>query len=87
MREKNHTLRSHLSPYTLFIHIYKQDYMKKIYIAPSVEEIEIDTVSIIAASLGVDSSDDNSVDTSVDGVQLGREDNTPSNPNLWEQSW
>ena len=27
------------------------------------------------------------VDTSEEGVQLGREDNTPGSPNLWDQGW
>ncbi len=29
---------------------------------------------------------DKEVDTS-NGGQLGREDNTPSRPNIWEQGW
>jgi hypothetical protein len=41
---------------------------------------------MLAASLEL--KDDVMVDTSGDGVQLGREDkHTPSNPNLWDQVW
>jgi hypothetical protein len=58
--------------------------MKKTYIAPSVEVIKIGAISMLAASMEIK---DGSVDTSGDGVQLGREDNTPSSPNLWEQAW
>ena len=57
--------------------------MKKMYIAPEVEEIKVNAMNMLAASLGVN---EESVDTS-DGGQLGREDNTPSRPNLWEQGW
>ena len=58
--------------------------MKKMYITPEVEEIKVNAMNMLAASLGVN---EESVDTSGDGVQLGREDNTPSRPNLWEQGW
>ena len=58
--------------------------MKKTYIAPSVEVIKVGAISMLAASMGIN---DKEVDTSVDGGQLGREDNTPNSPNLWEQGW
>ena len=58
--------------------------MKKTYITPSVEVIKMETTSIVAASLNLDNN--NEVDTSVDGGQLGREDR-PSRPGLWEQGW
>ena len=58
--------------------------MKKTYITPEMEVIKVGAVSMLAASLGVN---EDAVDTSGDGVQLGREDNTPSRPNLWEQGW
>ena len=58
--------------------------MKKTYIAPSVEVIKVGAISMLAASMGIN---DKEVDTSVDGGQLGREDNTPKSPNLWEQGW
>ena len=59
--------------------------MKKTYITPEVEVIKVGAISMLAASLNL--NDDTPVDTSTDGVQLGREDNTPSRPNLWEQGW
>ena len=59
--------------------------MKKTYITPEVEVIKVGAVSMLATSMGI--SDDKEVDTSGDGVQLGREDNTPSSPNLWDQVW
>lgn len=58
--------------------------MKKTYIVPYVEEINIGVISMLAASIGFNNTE---VDTSGEGVQLGREDNTPSSPNLWEQGW
>ena len=58
--------------------------MKKTYIAPSVEVIKVGAISMLAASMELH---DNTVDTSGTGVQLGREDNTPSRPNLWDQGW
>ena len=58
--------------------------MKKTYIAPSVEVIKVGAISMLAASMGIN---DKEVDTSVDGGQLGREDNTPGSPNLWDQGW
>lgn len=59
--------------------------MKKTYIAPQVEVIKVGAISMLATSIGIN---DKEVDTSADGVQLGREDkHTPSNPNLWDQVW
>ena len=58
--------------------------MKKTYITPEVEVIKVGAISMLAASMGIS---DKEVDTSGDGIQLGREDNTPSSPNLWEQGW
>ncbi len=57
--------------------------MKKTYIAPSVEVIKVGAISMLAASMRIN---DTTVDTS-DGGQLGREDNTPGSPNLWDQGW
>ena len=59
--------------------------MKKTYITPEVEVIKVGAISMLAASLGVNNNTE--VDTSGDGVQLGREDNTPSRPGIWEQAW
>ena len=59
--------------------------MKKMYIAPEVETIKVNAMNMLAGSLGI--NDNTEVDTSVPGTQLGREDNNPSSPNLWEQGW
>ena len=58
--------------------------MKKTYIAPEVEVIKVGAVSMLATSMGISNDE---VNTSVEGVQLGREDNNPSRPNLWDQGW
>ena len=59
--------------------------MKKTYITPEMELIKVGAVSMLAtSSMGISNDE---VDTSGNGVQLGREDNTPSRPNLWEQGW
>ena len=58
--------------------------MKKMYIAPEVETIKVNAMNMLAGSLGVKEEE---VDTSAPGTQLGREDNNPSSPNLWEQGW
>ena len=61
--------------------------MKKTYIAPATGVYNIDAANIIAASgetLSVFSSGE-SVNTSTDGVQLGREDNSVSN--IWDSEW
>ena len=59
--------------------------MKKTYITPSVETIKVSAVNMLAAS--VMSISDTTVDTSGDGVQLGREDNGPSAPGIWDSEW
>ena len=62
--------------------------MKKAYIAPATGVYNIGAASIIAASgektLSVFSSGDE-VNTSIDGNQLGREDNGGSN--VWDSEW
>lgn len=58
--------------------------MKKTYIAPNVEVIKVSAVNMLAASLGISET---SVNTSEDGVQLGREDNGFSAPNVWDSEW
>ena len=58
--------------------------MRKTYIAPSVEIIKVGAISMLAASMEINNTE---VDTSGEGVQLGREDNTLSSPNLWDQGW
>lgn len=56
--------------------------MKKTYIAPSMEVIKVNVTSIIATSMIISET---TVDTSVEGVQLGREDNSSSS--VWDQGW
>ena len=58
--------------------------MKKTYITPSVETIKVSAVNMLAASLGIS---EQSVDTSVEGMQLGREDNGSSAPGVWDSEW
>lgn len=58
--------------------------MKKEYIAPSMDVIEVAPVTVLAAST-INVSEDEK-DSSVDGVQRGREDHI-SNPNLWDNAW
>ena len=60
--------------------------MKKAYIAPATGVYNIDCVTnIMSGSLNIYSSDDTQVDTSLEGVQLGREDNAGSN--VWDSEW
>ncbi|MBR2458990.1 MAG: hypothetical protein IKB39_06740 [Bacteroidaceae bacterium] len=61
--------------------------MKKTYITPSVETIKVSAVNMLAASLQVFSDDADAVNTSESGVQLGREDNGPSAPGIWDSEW
>ena len=65
----------------------KHKNMKKTYITPSVETIKVSAVNMLAASTNLQMFSEDEVNTSEAGVQLGREDNTPSRPNLWEQGW
>lgn len=60
--------------------------MKKEYIIPSIEVMEITPTAILAQSIGVNGDDSDAVDTSNPGIQRSREDN-PSMPNLWDQVW
>ena len=59
--------------------------MKKTYITPEVEVIKVGAISMLAASFRIDN--DTEVDTNASDGQLGREDNTPSRPGIWEQTW
>ena len=58
--------------------------MKKEYIKPSVEAFDMQMESIIALS-----TQDTEIGSENKGdfENLGREDDTPSRPNLWEQGW
>lgn len=61
--------------------------MKKIYIAPEMEVMKMDVITVLATSGEIDSLGTGGETDGADGA-LGREDdNTPSNPNLWEQGW
>ena len=57
--------------------------MKKTYVTPSVENIKVNAVNMLAASIRMN---DTEVDTSEGGVQLGREDKS-GNTNIWDQGW
>ena len=57
--------------------------MKKTYIAPEVEEIKVNVVNMLAASMGIS---DTEVDTSEDDVQKGREEKRSAG-SLWDQQW
>ena len=56
--------------------------MKKIYIAPEVEEIKVNVANMMASSLGIN-------DTEVDAneEQLGREEKKISSPGVWGNEW
>ena len=58
--------------------------MKKTYITPAVAAVNLDAAALMAVSLQVNNG--TSVNTSEDGVQLGRDDQ-PSSPSVWEQGW
>lgn len=63
--------------------------MKKIYIEPYTEVFSMNSVDGILVSA---SNAGEGFDTTVGGgngkgEDLGREDNTPNRPNLWEQGW
>ena len=58
--------------------------MKKMYIKPSVETINVQMESIIAMSIqGTEITSDNKGDFE----NLGREDNGPSAPGVWDSEW
>ena len=58
--------------------------MKKTYITPEVEAIEVQIEAIIALSTQGDQITDGNKD---DFEPLGREDHTPFRPGIWEQGW
>ena len=61
--------------------------MKKTYITPSVETIKVSAVNMLAASTNLQMFSEDEVNTSEAGVQLGREDNGPSAPGIWDSEW
>ena len=57
--------------------------MKKTYIAPEVEEIKVNVVNMLAASMEIS---DDTVDTSEEGVQENRREGL-SSKSVWESEW
>ena len=45
--------------------------MKKTYVSPLMVEVNVEAEQMLAASLGINSDENKSVDTSVSGNQLG----------------
>lgn len=58
--------------------------MKKTYVNPEVQVIKLNTVSMLASSIM--DINDTSVDSSTDGIQLGR-DTEVSSSNVWDKNW
>ena len=56
--------------------------MKKTYVAPIVEEIKVNVVSMMATSLGISETTVNTEDE-----QLGREEKGISSPSVWGNEW
>ena len=59
--------------------------MKKTYITPSVETIKVSAVNMLAASASLEMFSNKEVNTVSE--QLGREDNGPSAPGVWDSEW
>ena len=57
--------------------------MKKTYIAPEVEEIKVNVVNMLAASMDIS---EETVDTSEEGVQENRREGL-SSKGVWENEW
>ena len=57
--------------------------MKKTYIAPEVEEIKVNVVNMLAASMDIS---EDTVDTSEEGVQENRREGL-SSKSVWESEW
>ena len=57
--------------------------MKKTYIAPEVEEIKVNVVNMLAASMDIS---EETVDTSEEGVQENRREGL-SSKSVWESEW
>ena len=56
--------------------------MKKTYISPLMVEVNVEAEQMLAASLGINNDESKSVDTSISGNQLGK-DNGREWGNLW----
>lgn len=58
--------------------------MKKIYVNPEIQVIKLNTLSMMAtSSFGINNT---SVNTSEEGVQLGRDTEVPSS-SIWGNEW
>ena len=58
--------------------------MKKQYIIPATECIQMETIRLVANSI----DKDNNGITNPNGYEfLGREDKEPKTPNLWDNEW
>ena len=57
--------------------------MKKTYMAPTVEEIKVNVVNMMATSMGIYEDE---VDTSEEGVQEGRSEGL-SAKGVWDNEW
>ncbi len=58
--------------------------MKKQYIIPATECIQMETIRLVANSI----DKDNNGITDPNGYEfLGREDKDPKTPNLWDNEW
>ena len=58
--------------------------MKKTYIKPQMSVYDLELEGMIAASIKIVNDSEKSVDTSVDGAQLGNKYNNPWSSNNWE---
>ena len=58
--------------------------MKKTYIQPQMSIYDLQLEGLIAASIKIVNDPEKSVDTSVEGAQLGNKYNNPWNSNNWE---
>lgn len=58
--------------------------MKKNYVKPSVEVIKVNATNMLANSLII--NNEKTIDTSADGGQLGRKNNS-SFGNIWDSQW
>lgn len=60
--------------------------MKKKYMTPDMEVIELNLASSMLASMSLDVKEDDDTEWDTTGGQGSREDR-PSNPNLWDSVW
>lgn len=58
--------------------------MKKQYIIPATECIQMETIRLVANSIN---KDEDGITNPDDYDFLGREDKDPKTPNLWDNEW